>query len=72
MNAMAKEKYIPIDIYKRCIHVFIGTLDEFKAWVENYFDDDSEQDFVKMVLDLKEEKIGRHHINIAWQSTYNS
>jgi hypothetical protein len=63
---MAKEKYIPIDIYKRCIHVFIGSLDDFKDWVENYYNDDSERDFVKMVLDLEEEKIGMASFSFDW------
>lgn len=56
MNAMAKEKYIPIDIYKRCIYVFIGTLDEFKAWVNGYFDDESEKEFCEVVSRYKDDK----------------
>ncbi len=63
---MAKVKYIPIDVYKRCIHVFIGSLDEFKAWTKSHFDDESEQDFVNMVLGLREEKVGMASFNFDW------
>lgn len=51
---MAKVKYIPCDIYKRGISVFIGTLDEFKTWVKKEYTDKEEKDFVRMVLGLEE------------------
>ena len=50
----AKVKYIPIDIYKRYIYIFIGSLDEFKLWVKNTYTYDEEKKFVKMVLGLTE------------------
>jgi hypothetical protein len=34
---MAKVKYIPCDIYKRGISIFIGSLKEFKAWVKKEY-----------------------------------
>lgn len=37
---MAKFKFIPINIYKRDIGVFIGSRREFKAWVIDYYNSD--------------------------------
>lgn len=39
---MAKYTYIPVDIYKRGITVFIGSHKEFKCWVSEYYKDDVE------------------------------
>lgn len=60
---MAKVKYIPIDIYKRCIYVFIGNLDEFKSWVQKEYNNDEEKTFVSMVMNLKEDEIGMASFN---------
>jgi hypothetical protein len=62
----AKVKYIPIDIYKRCIYIFIGSLDEFKLWVKNTYTYDKEKEFVEMVLRLTEDTIGMASFN--WDS----
>ena len=50
---MAEVKYIPCDIYKRGIWVFVGSLDELKSWVEKEFTYEDEKEFVDMVLGLK-------------------
>lgn len=51
---MAKYKYIPIDIYKRGIYVFIGNHKEFKRWVTEYFDDDPKyKGLIEYVQDLE-------------------
>ena len=60
---MAKRLYIPCDIFKRGIDVFCGTLDEFKAWVNDTFTYDDDVDFVKMVNGLEENKIGMASFN---------
>ena len=60
---MAKVKYIPIDVYKRCIYVFIGNLDEFKSWVQKEYNRDEEKAFVSMVMNLKEDEIGMASFN---------
>ena len=62
----AEVKYIPIDIYKRCIYVFMGSLDEFKLWVKNTYIYDEEKDFVNMVLGLTEDSIGMASFN--WET----
>ena len=62
----AEVKYIPIDIYKRFIYVFIGSLDEFKLWVKNTYTYDKEKEFVEMVLGLTEDSIGMASFN--WDS----
>ena len=62
----AEVKYIPIDIYKRCIYVFIGTLGEFKSWVKATYTNDEEKEFVEMVLRLTEDSIGMASFN--WDS----
>jgi len=62
----AKVKYIPVDIYKRCIYVFIGTLDEFKSWVKATYTYDEEKQFVEMALGLTEDTIGMASFN--WDS----
>ena len=62
----AEVKYIPIDIYKRCIYIFIGSLDEFKLWVKNTYTYDKEKEFVEMVLRLTENSIGMASFN--WDS----
>ena len=59
----AKVKYIPIDVYKRCIYVFAGNLDMFKAWVKATYIHDEEKDFVDMVLNLDEDSIGMASFN---------
>ena len=59
----AKVKYIPIDIYKRYIYVFIGALDEFKSWVKATYTYDIEKQFVEMVLGLSEDSIGMASFN---------
>ena len=63
---MAQVKYIPIDVYKRCIYVFVGNLDEFKAWVQKEYNRDEDKAFVTMVTNLKEEDIGMCSFN--WDS----
>lgn len=60
---MAKVLYIPCDIYKRGISVFIGGLDDFKAWVKKEYTDDSEQEFVSMVMELNEGNVGMASFN---------
>ena len=60
---MAKIKYIPIDIYKRYIYVFIGYLHEFKSWVQKEYNSDKEKAFVSIVMSLKEDKIGMASFN---------
>ena len=60
---MAKVKYIPCDIYKRGISVFIGSLDEFKTWVENDYTAEEEKEFVDMVMGLKVEYCGMASFN---------
>ena len=62
----AKVKYIPIDVYKRYIYIFIGSLDEFKLWVKNTYTYDKEKEFVKMVLGFTEDSIGMASFN--WDS----
>ena len=62
----AEVKYIPIDIYKRCIYIFIGSLDEFKLWVKNTYTYDEEKQFVEMVLRLTKDSIGMASFN--WDS----
>lgn len=39
---MAKYTYIPVDIYKRGITVFIGSHKEFKSWVRDYYKNDED------------------------------
>ena len=63
---MAKVKYIPVDIYKRCIYVFIGTLEELRTWIKKEYCDSSEEDFVSMVMSLKEEEVGMASFN--WET----
>lgn len=46
---MSKVKFIPCDIYKRGVNVFIGEQKEFEAWVKKtYADDDEERAFAAM------------------------
>lgn len=40
---MAQHKYIPCDIYKRGIHVFVGTVEEFGKWMTFYFNQDEDK-----------------------------
>lgn len=43
---MAKVKYIPCDIYKRGIHVFIGSPEELIIWSnKTYNEDEDDKDF---------------------------
>ncbi len=51
---MAKVKYIPCDIYKRGITVFIGSVQELKRWVQHEYKDESEKCFVNMIEHLPE------------------
>lgn len=60
---MAKCLYIPCDIYKRGINVFVGSLSEFKTWVKKDYIDESEQAFVDMVMELNDENIGMASFN---------
>ena len=46
---MAQHKYIPCDIYKRGIHVFVGTVEEFGKWMPSYFYDETEKHYVSSV-----------------------
>ena len=64
----AKVKYIPCDIYKRGVSVFIGTLDQFKSWVKKNYTVKDEQDFVEMVQDLEEDGIGLASFNYDWKN----
>ena len=50
---MAEVKYIHCDIYKRGIHVFIGSLEELKEWVVKEYDASDEEDFRNFVLETK-------------------
>ena len=59
----AKVKYIPCDIYKRGISVFIGTLDQFKEWAKKEYTDKDEQGFVEMIMDLEEDRMGMASFN---------
>lgn len=44
---MAKYKYIPCDIYKRGITIFIGSKEEFIAYCkETYNEDEDDEDYV--------------------------
>lgn len=60
---MAKCLYIPCDIYKRGINVFVGSLVEFKAWINKNYTEQCEQEFVDMVMGLKEQNIGMASFN---------
>ena len=60
---MAKVKFIPCDIYKRSICVFIGTLEEFKQYVKKEYDGEDEKDFLEMVTNLEDDKIGMASFN---------
>ena len=60
---MAKVKYIPCDIYKRGITVFLGSLDELKRWVKSEYVADEEKDFAAFIQSLKKEKIGGASFN---------
>ena len=51
---MAKVKYIPCEIYKRGITVFIGSVQELKRWVQHEYKDESEKCFVNMIEHLHE------------------
>jgi hypothetical protein len=63
---MAKYKEISVDIYKRYVYVFVGSLSEFKEWVTKTYIYDEEKEFVNMVLLLKEDEIGMASFN--WDS----
>ena len=51
---MAKHQYIPCDIYKRGIGIFVGTLNEFQEWVAKKFTDGTDRPFVSMVMNTDE------------------
>lgn len=55
---MAKVKYIPCDIYKRGIYVFIGSLKEFKGWVKKEYTDEIDKGFAEMVEMLDVNNVG--------------
>ena len=55
---MAKVKFIPCDMWKRGIYVFIGTLFELKDWVFNETKDEWSEEFLDMIRGLDETKIG--------------
>lgn len=44
MNNKAKVKYIPCDIYKRGINVFIGTPEQLKEWCKKHFNEDKDDE----------------------------
>lgn len=47
---MAKYKYVPVDIYKRGIHIFIGSRTELRRWANKYFEDDKEyRDLIELI-----------------------
>ncbi len=60
---MAKVKYIPCDIYKRGISIFIGSLKEFKAWVKREYTDGTDKGFAEMVEKLDEDNVGMASFN---------
>lgn len=60
---MAKVKYIPCDIYKRGISIFIGSLKEFKAWVKKEYTDENDKGFAEMVEKLDEDNVGMASFN---------
>lgn len=55
---MAKHQYIPCDIYKRGIGIFVGTLKEFQEWVAKEFTDETDRPFVNMVMNTDESGAG--------------
>ena len=61
---MAKFKVIPIDIYKRDITVFIGTHDEFKAWVASYHVPSSWEQLVESIVESEDNAIASYWYNI--------
>ena len=48
---MAKVKYIPCDIYRRGISVFIGTYDELLQWSKSEFTEPKYEDFLKTMAE---------------------
>ena len=62
----AKVKYIPIDIYKRYLYIFIGELEMFKAWVQATYIYEQERPFVEMVLGISKDSIGM--ASLYWDS----
>ena len=48
---MAKVKYIPCDIYKRGINIFIGTPSQLIEWAKKtYNDDEDDAEFIRGLL----------------------
>lgn len=68
MAKKAKYKYIPCDIYKRGVFLFIGSLRQFKDWVKEEFTYKDEEDFVNMVLSLEEGKVGMASFNYDYNN----
>lgn len=60
---MAKFKVIPIDIYKRDIAVFIGTHEEFKAWVTSYHVPSNWKQLVESITDSDDGAIASYWYN---------
>ena len=67
-NAVAKAKYIPCDIFKRGIGVFIGTLEQFKKWVSIDYTSDDEKAFIEMILNLEENDVGIASFNYDYKN----
>ena len=44
---MAKVKYIPCDVYKRGVSVFVGTYEELVKWSKEEFTNPDYEDFLK-------------------------
>jgi len=55
---MAKVKFIACDMWKRGIYSFIGTLSELKDWVYSETKDEWSPEFLDMIRDLDDGKIG--------------
>lgn len=48
MKEIAKVKYIPCDIYKRGINIFIGTPSQLIEWArKTYNDDEDDAEFIR-------------------------
>lgn len=60
---MAKVKWIPCDMWKRGIYVFIGTLKELTDWCFNKTKDTWSKDFLIMLGRLDERNIGAASYN---------
>ena len=54
-NARAKHKYIPCDIYKSGIHVFIGEYNEMIKWAEKFY---HEKEYIPFIESMRESRAG--------------